>query len=406
MKILHTSDWHLGARLCDRDRVDEHKQFLDWLLVTINRHSIDILLVSGDIFDSTNPPNSAEKLYYNFLCSLNDSNCSATVITGGNHDSISKLDSPKELLTHLSVYVNGGIGSSPEDDIFPISNDRNEIIAIISAIPFLRERDIHIPVAGESWQDRERRVSAGIKDYYDRSSIAASKIKSGNRIPLIAMGHLFATGSFSGSGERDLYVGNLGNITIEDFPDIFSYTALGHIHRPQKVSGREDIRYSGSPLHMDFGEKGEKEVLIVDFNEDRIESIESIKIPIFKKLIRFRGSFDGICANIDNFIDPGIPFLADAEVHGGAGAGDISKILNDKAILRGFEFLRVRITSEKCENIISTSKKVEIKDLSIEEVFLNRCQKANLTSTEADELLPLHNELLVTVQSGECDNEN
>jgi len=397
MRIIHTSDWHLGARLCDKDRSDEHKQFLEWLLDLIKKESVDILLVSGDIFDSTNPPHYAETLYYNFLCSLKETSGCSAVITGGNHDSISKLDSPKKLLSHLSIYINGGIGESPELNIFPITNIKKQVIAIITAVPFLRERDIHVPLPGESPQKRDKAIIEGISTYYKNSSIAAVKERDHNKIPIIGMGHIFSVGSRSGLGERDLYVGSLGSVKAEIFPKEFSYTALGHIHRPQKVAGRDDIRYSGSPIHMEFGEKGDKEVLLADFSDDLLKIVTSVKVPVFRKLIRFRGSFNEICTEVDNFESPSIPFWVDAEVLGGDSTGDISNILNSKAEKKGFQFIRIRVSGIEGERIISTSNKVEIKDLSTEEVFLKRCQKAHLSETEINDLLPLYKELLINI---------
>lgn len=399
MRILHTSDWHLGARLCDRDRSEEHKQFLQWLIETIKAESVDILLIAGDIFDSTNPPNSAEALYYDFLCSMRETDCSAAVIIGGNHDSISKLNSPRALLKHLSVYVNGGISGIPEDDIYCIKNKNRAVLAYICAIPFLRERDIHIPNAGESQKEREGSIIKGIKDYYNHSLQIAQSQKTDENIPVIAMGHLFAAGSLSGAGQRDLYVGNLGSVSGDIFSQDFAYTALGHIHRPQKVSGNDLVRYSGSPLHMDFGEKSEKEVLLVDFNGDKVSSIKPLKVPVFRELIRFRGSYDKISEELENFKNPKRPFWVDAEVSGGDAAGDISKLLNEKAAEKGFEFLRIKIQPVEGENIIQSKEAVEIKDLTVEEVFEKRCEKACVSDEEFRQLKPLYDELLLLVQT-------
>jgi len=394
MRILHTSDWHLGARLCDRDRIEEHNFFLRWLIDTIDEKSIDIVLIAGDIFDSTNPPNSAEQLYYDFLCSIKDTNCTAVVVVGGNHDSISKLNSPKELLSRMSVFVNGGINESPSDDVLEISGKNGEPLAIISAVPYLRERDIHIPVAGETWQERENAVLLGIKNYYRQTLSAAEKKKEDSEVPIIAMGHLFATGSLNGAGQRDLYVGNLGAVSGDIFPEEFTYTALGHIHRSQKVGGKENIRYSGSPLHMDFGETDNKEIIIVDFDKSEIQDIQTIPIPLSKDLIRFKGNFEEVCRQIDDFQVSDLPFWADAEVTGGDSVGDISKILNEKASEKGFDFLRIKTLSKSGERIISTEESVEIGDLTVEEVFIRRCEKAGLSDAEMNELIPLHNELL------------
>ena len=401
MRILHTSDWHLGARLCDRDRNDEHKKFLEWLKITINVEKVDILLVAGDIFDSTNPPNSADTIYYDFLCSIRETCCQAVVIIGGNHDSITKLNSPKELLRHLSVYVNGGRNESPDQDIITIKNKNEELSAIICAIPFLRERDVHTPKAGELWDEREKAISAGIKKYYDDVLDNAKNIKGDRSIPIVAMGHLFTIGSLSGAGQRDLYVGNLGSVSDDIFSKEYAYTALGHIHKPQKVANRENVRYCGSPLHMDFGEKGEKEILFIDFDNENISEIRAISIPIFRKLIRFSGTFEEIIGEMDAFIAPDSPYWCDAEVSGGDSVGDISQLLNSKAADIGFEFLRIKVLSNSKENILSSETTIEIEDLTIEEVFVKRCEKSQMNDNEINELLPLHRELIINLEKDE-----
>ncbi len=406
MRVLHTSDWHLGARLCDRDRTEEQKEFLEWLQTTIHKESIDILLVSGDIFDSTNPPNTAEMLYFDFLCSIKESLCSAVVVTGGNHDSVSKLNSPKSLLRHLSVHVNGGAGDSPENDVILIENSQGSFLAAICAVPFLRERDIHTPKAGESWKERELAVSKGIGEYYRKTLEHAKRLKGKHDIPILAMGHLFVTGSNSGAGERDLYVGNLGAVNTDIFSRDFTYTALGHIHKSQKIAKREDIRYCGSPLHMDFGETGDKYVLIADFENSVLKEVIPLKVPIFRKLVRFKGSFDEVMKEIEEFTPPSGLFWADAEISGGDSTGDISKILNDRAELKGFEFLRIKIKYLDAENIIVHEKSVEINDLTVEDVFLKRCEKSEMIQSEIDELFPLYKELILAIEEESEKSEN
>ncbi|MBI9096875.1 MAG: exonuclease SbcCD subunit D C-terminal domain-containing protein [Spirochaetaceae bacterium] len=406
MRILHTSDWHLGARLCDRERIDEQKEFLMWLRETLDKESIDILLVSGDIFDSTNPPNSAEMLYYDFLCSIRESCCHATVIIGGNHDSITKLNSPKELLRHLSVYVNGGTGNTPEDDVITIRDSSGKPMAIVCAVPFLRERDVHIPKAGEFWQERETAVIDGIMTYYRRTLHRALEVKDQSNIPILAMGHLFITGSLSGAGQRDLYVGNLGSIPADIFSDGFDYTALGHIHKPQKVASRQDLRYCGSPLHMDFGEKGDKQVLISEFNGSELLNVISVQVPEFRKLIRFKGDFEEVINQLDEFDPPDGPFWADAEISGGKAIGDINKLMNERALGKGFEFLRIKVLTVEGENILSPERSIEIKDLTVEEVFIKRCEKSGLTEDDISDLLPLYNELMIKVEEGDNCDEN
>ncbi|MBB6478772.1 exonuclease SbcCD subunit D C-terminal domain-containing protein [Spirochaeta isovalerica] len=406
MRILHTSDWHLGARLCDRERIDEHKAFLDWIIHKIETEKVNILIISGDIFDTSTPPNNAEALYYDFICKLNETDLTATVIIGGNHDSISKINSPKLLLSRLKVFVVGGAEKSPEDCLIPIlENDR--VHALVCAVPFLRERDIRIPVAGENWEERERGVAEGIHSYYRSVVESAEKDYDLSNIPLIGMGHLFVTGSLSGAGQRDLYVGNLGSISTEIFSDSFSYIALGHIHKPQQVGGKDYIRYSGSPLAMDFGEEGEKSVIIAEFKENKLTGTKTLTIPQYRKLIRFKGNLKEVEKQIDDFVPPDTPFWADAELLDGSALGDVSRILNEKAIEKGFEFLRIRILHEASQNIFKNRQSKEIKDLTPEEIFIERCRNAGLEEEKMNELMPLYKELLVRVENVlENDHEN
>lgn len=397
MRILHTSDWHLGARLCDRDRADEHRAFLRWLLDRLEKEKIDLLLVAGDIFDTSNPPNSAETLYYDFLCSVKDTGCRNVVIIGGNHDSVTKLNSPKTLLGRMSVYVVGGADSEAGHCIFPLHDKEGKLESVVCAVPFLRERDIRTPIPGESWEEREESVAKGIKEFYRNVCEAAVEQAEGQSVPILNMGHLFVRGSSSGAGERDLYVGNLGSIGSDIFPDILSYTALGHIHKHQKISNREDIRYSGSPLSMDFGEKGSKVVLIADFNGPDLTSVRSIEVPQFRELIRFRGGFDDVLNQIDAFVPPSNPFWADAEILGGSSTGDISLLLNEKVRNKGFELLRIRVIPKEGENIFKQQETFEIHDLDAEEVFKERCLTGGMEDEEIDELMPLYRELMVIV---------
>ena len=131
MKILHTSDWHLGRSLYGRKRYQEFTQFLDWLRVTIENESIDVLLVAGDIFDTSTPSNRAQELYYRFLYEVSGSCCRHIVVIAGNHDSPSFLNAPKQLLRALNVYVVGQITESPEDEVVVLSDEQNLPQAIV-----------------------------------------------------------------------------------------------------------------------------------------------------------------------------------------------------------------------------------------------------------------------------------
>ena len=158
MKILHTSDWHLGRSLYDKKRYDEFEAFLDWLTNFMTLNKIDLLLVAGDIFDTTTPGNKAQELYYRFLGKIPLTGCRHVVITGGNHDSPTFLDAPKSILGSLDIHVVGSITDSPEDEIFVLKDKQGLTEAIVCAVPFLRDRDVRTAEADETPGDKTQKL--------------------------------------------------------------------------------------------------------------------------------------------------------------------------------------------------------------------------------------------------------
>ncbi|MGP4716809.1 exonuclease SbcCD subunit D C-terminal domain-containing protein [Psychrobacter sp. T6-6] len=293
LKILHTSDWHLGRRLYGRLRYEEFETFLQWLEVTISTQQVDILIVAGDIFDTMTPSNKAQALYYEFLGRVSRSCCQHVVIVAGNHDSPTFLDAPSNVLKFLNVHVIGTACDDLEDEVLVLGDDDNNPHCIIAAVPYLRDRDVRSSSAGESADSKDANVIKGIRAHYDAvASIAkgqqAELIKTHQRhIPIIATGHLFAAGgkTTGDDGVRDLYVGSLGKISADMFDEGFDYVALGHLHVPQRVGGRESIRYSGSPIAMGFGEaKQQKQVLLIQFGNSESFDNDSLSLNVIPQL--------------------------------------------------------------------------------------------------------------------------
>lgn len=251
MRILHTADWHLGARLVERDRLPEHAAFLDWLVETLRCEKIDALLISGDVFDAANPPQDAVALYFDFLKRLADLKTVKAVITGGNHDSASHLNAPRELLRRFDVHVFGHAG---ENNVVDLGG------AVVAAVPFLRERDLRQATAGETITAVHEQVRAAIRDHYAAQLAACRDLAQGR--PVIAMGHLTVLGATTSDSERDIHIGNLGAVGADLFEG-FDYTALGHLHRPQKVASIETIRYSGSPIPLSFSEAVDTKSVVI-----------------------------------------------------------------------------------------------------------------------------------------------
>jgi exonuclease SbcD len=293
MKFLHTADWHLGIRLMQRDRGAEMALFLEWLLEQITLEKIECLLVSGDVFDSSNPPNSAMELYYSFLAKASQiATLERIIITGGNHDSPSVLNAPAGILKHLKVTVVGATTDNPADELV-VLNDKNsgKPKAIVAAVPFLREKDLRKSIMGESIEARTQILIDNTLAHYRTLVNLAQEMQAGD-IPLIGMGHLYTSGVQVSDSERNNQIGTLGHIPAIGFPVEFSYMALGHIHRPQIVGGKKHIRYSGSPLALSFSEvEFPKRVIVFEANTSaQVTEVKEIPTPIYTPLIRKKGT--------------------------------------------------------------------------------------------------------------------
>ena len=283
MRILHTADWHIGQRLHERQRTDEHEKFLRWLLDKIQEHQVELLLVSGDIFDTALPSSAATNLYYRFLYRLFDETNAYTVITAGNHDSARHLEAPREFLEMGRIYV-VGLAEEPAQCIFTFPPNNPQIA--VAAVPYLSESDLrHRSYQTEG--ERNERYREWLKAFY-ADCVSAMPAE----LPKILMGHLFVQGGEISDSERNVQIGGATAIRVSDFPEGVSYIALGHLHRPQTISGTDyPIRYSGSPIPMRFNEASyRKKVYLLEMSGDgTLARDETIEIPIFKELCTVAG---------------------------------------------------------------------------------------------------------------------
>lgn len=288
MKILHTADWHIGQLFHEYDRTYEHQQFLNWLVDTLQTEQIDVLLISGDIFDISNPSASSIKMFYSFLNKAIKLNPDLQiVITAGNHDSASRLEAPKPLLESSNVHIIGLVEKDAEGNIdyqkllVPIHDDSKNVKIWCLAIPFLRMGDY--PTILNCANPYTEGVTALYKDAFEYASL---KKQDGQTI--IAMGHLHthhAEVSDLDKTER-LIMGGVECIPATAFHQDIKYVALGHIHKAQRIGGKEHIRYSGSPLPMSFSELNYKHQVIVFELDDEISELKSIEIPLSVPLQR------------------------------------------------------------------------------------------------------------------------
>ncbi len=292
MKILHTADWHLGQKFIQFDREQEHTFALNWLIELITKEEIELLIIAGDIFDIGNPPNYAQKLYYLFFKSLLSTNCEHCVVIGGNHDSPAMLGAPKELLDVFNISVISAASDNLQDEIIEIKDKNGDLKMVVAAVPFLRDRDLKAASMQETALEKAEQIKLGIYKHYQNVAELCEKYK---KTPIVATGHLFAKGAQSSDKQDNIYVGNLENISAEQFPATFDYVALGHIHRAQKMGERENIRYSGSLIPLSFSEvQDQKSVTVIDFEGKKIKNIDVIPVPTFRKLRLFRGNLEEV----------------------------------------------------------------------------------------------------------------
>ncbi len=310
MKILHTADWHFGKQLHTYSLSEEMDLFVNWLIDVLQKEAIDILLISGDIFDVSNPANADKERYFSFLKRLRDLKVK-TIITGGNHDSVSYLNASKSYLKYDDIFVIGGATEHLEDEI--ISFEINGEKAVVCAVPFLRDKDLRNTLSDQKFTSRQEAIKAGILQHYQ--DLRALVTKKYPDVPTIAMGHLFAIGSVTSESERDIYIGNSGAVSAGVFQG-FDYVALGHIHKPQVIAGNEMIRYSGSPIPLSFSEKkDEKQVVILSVEKGKIQSPKIVKIPKFRELKRFLGTLVEVKNKLSQFVnDSPLPAFIELEI--------------------------------------------------------------------------------------------
>lgn len=297
MKILHTSDWHIGKQLHKFDLSDDLDLFFEWLITYIRTESINVLLISGDIFDQANPSQAAFKQYYDVLKRLVALDLKI-VITGGNHDSPAVLNAPAQLLQAFDITVIGGATTSIADMFVPISKNNEHLV--VAAVPYLKDRDLRKSVAGESYATKIEQIKAGLRTYF--SNINTYYQEHHLHTPFIVMAHLYVQGSQLSESEREIQIGNQAGVEASIFEGIPHYVALGHIHKPQVISTRQHIYYCGSPIPLSFSEKEDrKQVNVITIKNNQVEQVNSVPIPKHRNLITFKGSLQDVKTKLNAY---------------------------------------------------------------------------------------------------------
>lgn len=282
IRILHTADWHLGQTFFGYDRTEEHEVFLNWLAEEIRQKEIDALIIAGDVFDVSNPSAASQSMYYQFIYRVTAENpYSQIVIVAGNHDSAARLEAPLPLLQAMRTEVRGVVRKLEGGEIdydhltVELKNRQGEVELLCMAVPFLRQGDY------PAVQTEGNPYAEGVRELYAQLLQRLWKRRTENQA-ILAIGHLQATGSEIAEkdySERTV-IGGLECVSPEAFSEQIAYTALGHIHKAQRVSGRENVRYAGSPIPMSFAEKHYHHgVVMVTFDGGCAVDIERLECP-------------------------------------------------------------------------------------------------------------------------------
>jgi len=319
MRILHSSDWHIGHKLYERSRYNEHEKYFDWLLGLLKEERVDLLLVSGDIFDSPLPSGEATDQYYRFLYRLHSETDAHLILTAGNHDSSVRLAAPREFLRMARIHVVGSL--SGQDGRFVTAIEKGDERVTVLAVPYIAEGEILSHITLETQIERSLRYREALKALYQQGMSSA-----GGENPVIAMGHYTLYGGESGDSERNILLGGSVPLQPADLPEGLCYAALGHLHRAQQIQGREfPIVYSGSPLPMTFKEaQYDKKVFLMD-TASKGKVPEAMTVPVFQSLKQIRGktgelqeelkkedlSFDGAFIEVTVILDQPVPDMTD-----------------------------------------------------------------------------------------------
>lgn len=402
MRILHTSDWHLGQNFYTKSRAAEHQAFLDWLLQAAVEHQADAIIVAGDIFDTGSPPSYARELYNRFVVKLQATQCQLIVLAG-NHDSVATLNESRELLACLNTRVIASAQQDPTGQAMILNRRDGTPGAVLCPVPFLRPRDILRSRGGQSGSEKQQQLLEAIAGHYQACYNAACELRGEQALPVIATGHLTTVGVTKSDAVRDIYIGTLDAFPAHLFPAA-DYIALGHIHRAQKVAGSEHIRYCGSPIALSFDETGkEKSVFLVEFADGKLSEVTALPVPVSQPLAVVKGTLEEIAAALEQWRDaPAEPKVwLDIEIATEQFLHDMQRQITRLTETLPVEVVLLRRSRELREKNLGTLQTETLSELGVEEVFERRLQQEALEEEEARRLRTLFAQTLETLHQEE-----
>ena len=399
MKILHTSDWHLGQHFMMKSREAEHYAFLNWLIEVVSKQSIDVLVVAGDIFDSASPPSYARRLYSDFIVNLQKRGCTQLIIVSGNHDSVAVLNESKNLLTALNVSVLAGLSDNLNEHIIEVTNQQGEK-GLVCALPFLRATDVMSGEHGLSTQQKQMNLQQGIAQTYQAIYDLAITKQTASHQFIMATGHLTAVGCAVTESVREIYIGTLSAFSSTLFPS-FDYIALGHLHRAQCVQKNETIRYSGSPIALSFDEsKHQKQVVIIESAQPTL-LINEFPIPCFQKLLVISGDLQQVTEQLTTLVSrsEGQKVWVEVKLKQAYIETDLQTLLNNIVRESHVEVLKVSSPQVNESSQWSEQQGVTLETLTPTQLFEFRLNsETSLNEEQQEQLLLLYKQVLADVE--------
>lgn len=270
MKILHTSDWHLGQNFFGLSRQFEHQQLIDWLVTQVQEKDVQAVLIAGDLYDTGAPASYARQLLSQLIAKLHACSCQLWLLAG-NHDSVAVLQESQSVLQCLNTHV---ITTSGQAQVHTLTNRDGKACAQLLPMPFIRPRDV---LAGHE-SGENKTLGQRISELYHQGYQQAKSLD----LPVIATGHMTILGASTSDSERDIYIGTLEAMPSSALPNV-DYLAMGHIHRPQIIGGKQHWRYSGSPIALSFSEANQQKSMVL-LDTDDLAQPELIDLPTWQPM--------------------------------------------------------------------------------------------------------------------------
>jgi exonuclease SbcD len=404
MRIIHTSDWHLGQSFMGKSRQAEHRALLDWLFVEIVRNQVDVVLLAGDVFDSGTPPSYAREIYSQLIAGVHQAGATL-VLLGGNHDSVATLSESRALLSHLSTTVVAAVARDPAQQVLLLPTRDGRAGAILCAVPFIRARDVLQSQAGQSAEEKQLSLQQAIQQHYQQVYQLACERREALGLPLplpiIATGHLTTVGASASDSVREIYVGSLEAFPTAAFPPV-DYLALGHIHRPQRVGGLDHVRYSGSPIALSFDEASQaKQVLLVELGAEGLQQITPLAVPLRQPLCSLRGTLtelEAAIAAVAQQAQAQCPVWLEVTVCGDDYLADLPARLQAMTADLPVEVLRIRRDRGNAAALLRAQANETLDQLTPFEVFDLRLQQEQLEPALEQQLRQAFATVMVDLQ--------